>query len=275
MSNLDPSISLHLDIPVLKPLPKNTSSSDLLMPVLSPEYPITSSVKPKNRSIAKSHGKSSKSKASPYLYACHICSEAFKTPSLLHRHQCKVFNTKNICIICNAYLPPNQPPKHHLHFAHSIVKPVECGCCSWTFRNTHEKNNHRRWLISGVVSGNGLTIPVILNGSKPGTFMKFTDRFDKRVRAQLEIWQTVNHRKLSANMRSPPTIGNSNWPEIKAFKNLPKLIVLGATNQNRLTSGSIVSSSPPSSSSTDSSADSSPMSQNRKLSSFMMDDILN
>ncbi|UMM24961.1 hypothetical protein L5515_004952 [Caenorhabditis briggsae] len=274
MSNLDPTIPLHLDIPVLKPLPKNTSSSDLLMPVLSPEYPIALSVKPNNQTIAKSCGKSSKSKAAPYFYACHICAETFKTPTLLHRHQCKAYNTKNICIICDTYLPPNQPPKHHLHFAHSIVKPVECGCCSWTFRNIHEKNNHRRWLISGVVGGNGFTIPVILNGSKPGTFMKFSDRFDKRVRGQLEVWQTVNHRKLSASMRSPSTIGNSNWHGMNAFKNLPTLTVLGTINQNLLNSGSIASS-PPSSSSTDSSADSSPMTQNRKLDSFMMDDILN
>ncbi|PIC13808.1 hypothetical protein B9Z55_027421 [Caenorhabditis nigoni] len=274
MSNSDPTIPLHLDIPVLKPLVKNTSSSDLLMPVLSPEYPITSSVKPKNQCMTKSWGKSSKSKAAPYLYACHICSETFKSPTLLHRHKCKAYNTKNICIICDAYLPPDQPPKHHLHFTHSIVKPVECGCCSWTFRNIHEKNNHRRWLISGVVGGNGLTIPVILNGSKPGTFMKFTDRFDKRVKGQLEIWQTVNHRKLSASMGSPPTIGNFNSAGMKVFKNLPTLAVLGVTNQNRLIPGSIASSSP-SSSSTESSADSSPMSQTRKLISFMMDDILN
>ncbi|CAO4384704.1 unnamed protein product [Caenorhabditis nigoni] len=144
MSNLDPSVPLYLDIPMSRPFPKNTSSSDLLMPVLSPEYPITSSVKPNNQCMTESCGKSSKSKAAPYLYACHICSETFKTPTLLYHHQCKDYNTNNICIICDTYLPPNQPPKHHLYFAHSIVKLVECGCCSWTFRNIHEKKQPQK-----------------------------------------------------------------------------------------------------------------------------------
>ncbi|CAD6200165.1 unnamed protein product [Caenorhabditis auriculariae] len=101
------------------------------------------------------------------LYRCPDCGKTFTCIPLLCKHQDIVHKQEHFCKICNKAISEKQTVNVHMVVTHDLTNAITCACCSWTFPDRHEMNEHMNSLSRN--GHPGISIVIATSRHKPGS----------------------------------------------------------------------------------------------------------